>query len=347
MPLPSRPRRSGKPTMMDVGRLAGVSQSTVSHVVNRTGKIPPETEKRVREAIGNLGFQPNETARNLRLKRSHTIGLVTDGIASSPLAGRVLLGAEEFAWENGYLLLLVDAERNSEIESAAVDTLLARQVDGMLYAALSWREVELPENFSSVPSLLINAWPSPAREVPAIVPAEVEGGRAAARAVIEMGHRRIAFLGGPPQDPARIEREIGFREALTAAGIPVNGSWILSGDYEIRSGHALTHGILDQAAPPTALVCGNDRMAVGAITAALERGLRIPADVSIVGYDDQENLADQVLPALTTVSIPHYEMGRVAVMNLLDALASGKAPAGAVVPGMLIRRDSVSNPKPA
>jgi len=110
--------------MRDVGVLAGVSQSTVSHVVNRTGRIPEETEQRVREAIRELGYSPNETARNLRLRRSHTIGVVTDRIASSPFAGRVLLGAEELAWERGYLLLLVDSKGDPSIESAAVKTLL-------------------------------------------------------------------------------------------------------------------------------------------------------------------------------------------------------------------------------
>ena len=332
--------------MRDVGRLAGVSQSTVSHVVNRTGKIPEETEKRVLEAIKQLGYRPNETARNLRLQRSHTIGLVTDAIASSPFAGRVLRGAEEYAWDHGYLLLLIDAKDDSSLESAAVDTLLSRQVDGMLYAAMSWKEIDAPASFTKLPSLLINAWPSKKRSVPAIVPAETAGGRLAAQAVIDMGHRKIAFLGGTKDEPARVEREIGFREALAAAGIPINESWILSGDYHLRSGHNLAYNLLEQPDRPTALVCGNDRMAVGALTAILERGLRVPQDISVVGYDDQEELADQTSPALTTVSIPHYEMGRTAVEQLLNALASGKRPVGAIVPGALIRRESVAPPPP-
>lgn len=330
--------------MRDVGLLAGVSQSTVSHVVNRTGRIPEETEKRVRAAIEELGYRPNETARNLRLSRSRTIGLVTDAIASSPFAGRVLRGAEEYAWEQGYLLLLVDTKEDPSLESAAVEMLRARQVDGMLYAAMAWRGVDVPAGLAKLPSLLVNAWPSGAYKVPAIVPAEAAGGRLAAQAVIEAGHRRIAFLGGMEDDPARIEREAGFREALSEAGIAPCEKWILSGDYRIGSGHALAHALLGEAERPTALVCGNDRMAVGAITAALERGLRVPQDVSIVGYDDQEDLADQISPGLTTVSIPHYEMGRIAVMHLLDALASGSAPVGATVPSFLVRRGSVAPP---
>lgn len=342
--MPPHGIRTPKPTMRDVGILAGVSQSTVSHVVNQTGKIPEETEKRVREAIRELGYRPNETARNLRLSRSHTIGMVTDRIASSPFAGRVLRGAEEFAWERGYLLLLVDAKEDPSIESAAVDTLLARQVDGMLYAAMSWRGVDASAGFTKLPSLLVNAWPSGSRKIPAIVPAETEGGRLAASAVIEAGHRKIAFLGGPQDDPARIEREAGFRKAMAEAGLSVNERWVLAGDYQIGTGHALTHELLSSGEPPTAVVCGNDRMAVGAITAALELGLRVPEDLSVVGYDDQEDLADQIAPALTTVTIPHYEMGRTAVERLLAALDSGRAPKGATIRGRLVRRNSVAAP---
>jgi LacI family transcriptional regulator len=330
--------------MKDVGLLAGVSQSTVSHVVNRTGKIPEETEQRVRAAIEELGYRPNETARNLRLRRSRTIGMVTDAIASSPFAGRVLRGAEELAWERGYLLLLVDATEDPSIESAAVDTLLARQVDGMLYASMSWRGVDMPAGFTKLPSLLVNAWPSGSRKIPAIVPAETEGGRLAASTVIQAGHRRISYLGGPKDDAARIEREAGFRKAMAEAGLPVEERWVLSGDYHLHSGYVLALGLLDRPDRPTALVCGNDRMAVGAMMAARECGLAVPGDVSIVGYDDQEDLAEQVVPALTTVSIPHYEMGRAAVENLLDALATGRRPLGETVPGVLIERHSVAPP---
>ncbi|MEA5457357.1 LacI family DNA-binding transcriptional regulator [Sinomonas sp. JGH33] len=341
-----KPKGFAKPTMMDVGRLAGVSQSTVSHVVNRTGKIPEETEQRVRAAIEELGYQPNETARNLRLRRSRTIGLVTDRIASSPFAGRVLVGAQDYAWENGYLLLLIDSRQDTRIESAAIDSLLSRQVDGMLYAAMAWREVDLPASFAKLPSLLINAWPSARRDYPAIVPDEVAGGRLAARAVIEAGHRRIAYIGGPQDDPARIEREIGLREELASAQLPVDESWILTGNYQISAGYSLTQRLLDADHRPTAIVCGNDRMAVGAITAALEHGLRVPQDLSIVGYDDQEQFAAEMHPALTTVSIPHYAMGRTAVERLLDSLHTGRPPLGTTIPGELIRRDSIAAPSP-
>lgn len=341
------PRKSPdvqKPTMKDVGILAGVSQSTVSHVVNRTGKIPPETTKRVREAILQLGFRPNDTARNLRLQQSKTIGLITDRIATTPFAGKVLLGAQEYAWERGYLLLVVDTGLDAEIEVAAVDAMLSRQVDGLLYASMSWGEVDTPAAVSKVPTMLINAWSGTDLSLPAVVPDEVAGGRLAARVVISAGHRRIAYLGGPDDDQARIERERGFREEHEASGLAVDPRLVLTGDYHVDTGYRLAGRLLTEPDPPSALVCGNDRMALGAIMAALSMGLQVPADLSIVGYDDQEEIADQITPNLTTVSIPHYEMGRTAAKLLLKAIDTGKPPVGTAVPGGLILRDSVAPP---
>lgn len=341
------PRKSPnllKPTMKDVGVLAGVSQSTVSHVVNRTGKIPPETTKRVRDAIRQLGFRPNDTARNLRLQQSKTLGLITDRIATSPFGGKILLGAQTYAWERGYLLLVVDTGLDADIEVAAVDAMLSRQVDGLLYASMSWREVDAPGGVSKVPTMLINAWSAREPILPSVVPDEVSGGRLAARVVISAGHRRIAFLGGPDDDQARIERERGFREEHEASGLAVDPGLIHTGDYHVDSAYRLAIRLLTEPNPPSALVCGNDRMALGATMAAFSIGLRVPADLSIVGYDDQEEIADQITPNLTTVSIPHYEMGRTAAELLITAIDTGKPPAGTAIPGELILRDSVAPP---
>jgi Transcriptional regulators len=331
--------------MHDVARLAGVSQSTVSLVVNGASRIPPATRQKVHAAIEELGFQPNVAARNLRMRRSNTIGMITDHIVSSPFAGRIVRGAQDLAWEHGYLLLLIDSERDRAIESNAVEALLSRQVDGLLYAAQSWRAVDLPPSFREVPALLINAWPAEENAVQAIVPAEVEGGRIAASAVIEVGHRRVAFFGGPGADPATIERELGFRAAMADANLPVNERWIAYGDYRIHSGFDLAARFWDAGERPTAIVCGNDRMAVGVIAAFLERGVSVPGDVSVVGYDDQEDLAEQFPPTLTTVSIPHYKMGRAAMEILLSTLTEHMPLVGRVVPGELVRRGSVAPPR--
>jgi LacI family transcriptional regulator len=341
--------------MRDVAELAGVSQSTVSFIVNQRDAeigISEETRARVLAAIESSGYRLNLAARGLRLQRFRTFGVVTDSIASSPFAGRTLLGAQDVAWENDHLLLMVNTGANRAIETSAVQSLIDRGVDGLLYAAERWREIELPRGFDSAPSVLVNCWYSGDRRVSAVVPCEVEGGRQAAAELILHGHRHLAFLGGTGTDPSTVEREQGFRQAMADARLPVQSRWVCpDGDYGIRSGYELAARLYRDGSSgplPTGLVCGNDRMAVGAIVALLEQGLRVPADVSVIGYDDQESLAEAFVPALTTVSIPHYEMGRAAVEHLLrSALSQSAADSQAAtipVPGRLIRRSSVAAP---
>jgi LacI family transcriptional regulator len=342
--------KAKKVTMHDVARLAGVSQSTVSFVINHRDVemgIAPGTRERVLAVIQDVGYRPNLAARGLRLQRSRTFGLVTDCIASSPFGGRTLLGAQELAWEHDHLLLVVNTSSDRSIEASAVEALIDRGVDGLLYAAMSWTEVSPPAPFRSIPNVLVNCWDAAS---PAVVPCEVEGGRLAAEELIANGHRRIAFLGGTRSDPATTQREEGFRQAMKGAKLRVNESWVKTGNYEISTGYALADEIFSRRGePPTGLMCGNDRMAVGAILALHQHGLSVPEDISVVGYDDQEGLANEFTPTLTTVSIPHYEMGRAGIEYLLAVL---RDPAGthvergpvAEVPGRLIRRHSVSRP---
>lgn len=336
--------------MNDVARLAGVSQSTVSVVVNNRAAeigISDDTSTRVLAAIATLGFRPNLAARGLRLQRSRTFGFITDHIASTPFAGRTVLGAQDVAWKNGHLLLLVNTSADPAIEKSAVEALIDRGVDGLLYAAVSWQEVRLPPTFGALPSVLVNCWSPDADRLTAVVPCEVDGGHLAADELITHGHRRIAFLGGLSTDPATVEREAGFRRAMKAAGLPVAERWVFRATYGMRSGYQLADALFRVPGQhPTGLVCGNDRMAAGAISALNTLGLAVPGDVSVVGYDDQVDLADQLTPALTTVSIPHYEMGRAGVEHLLRAPAGSPAAAPATIPvaGQLIRRASVAPP---
>lgn len=335
--------------MSDVARLAGVSQSTVSLVVNgHPGRVGAATRARVLAAIEKLGFRPNLTARGLRLSSTGTIGLVTDLIASSPFAGPIVSGAQALAWSHDQLLLVVNTDGDEDLKVAAVQALLDRRVDGLLYAAMAWQEVRLPATFRTVPSLLVNAWSADGH--PAVVPAEVEGGRLAARAVLEAGHRRIALVGGLASSAAAVEREQGFRECLAAAGIAPVEAWISGGPWDIESGYRRATALLDRAGGPgdrpTAVVCGNDLVAVGVITACRDAGLRVPDDVSVVGYDDQPILAAQFRPGLTTVSIPHDALGRAAVSALMTSLGTGRPPVGTRIGGVLVQRGSVGPPPP-
>lgn len=359
--------RPKKPTMTDVALLAGVSQSTVSLVVNghgRSRRISAQTEERVRAAMEQVGFRPNLVARNLRLQRTGTIGFVTDFIASTPFAGRIVLGAQDEAWKDGHLLLLVNTNGDRDVEDAAARLLVDRQVDGLLYAAMDWRPADLPASFTEVPSVLANCWErgarspygrtrlregeksSPNRGHPYVGPSELHGGRLAALAAVSVGHRAIALLAGPADHPATIEREAGFRQVLREAGRVVHRKWVVyETDGLIDTGYRAAGRLLDASPRPTALVCWNDRVAVGAIAAAFQRGLRVPQDLSVVGYDDDPELAEHFPPGLTTVSLPHYEIGQAAVAALLAAIRTGTSPRPQPqVAGRLVVRASVGPP---
>ena len=349
--------------MIDVAKRAGVSQPAVSAVVNGRARaigISESTEARIRHVMEELGYRPNLTARNLRLQRTKTIGFVTDHIGTGPFAGRLVLGAQEEAWLDGHLLLLVNTAGDAKRTEIGMQALVDRQVDGLLYASWLWRPADLPPGLSAVPSMLVNCWERgaggatgrgfrlqgrPYAGHPAVLPSELKGGWIATTAALDAGHRRLGFIQNVVIDPASEEREAGFRRALAERGISVNRRWIVpAGSGEISDGYRVARALLEAADRPTALICFNDRVAVGAIVAAGELGLRVPADLSVVGYDDDEELAAHYPPGLTTVALPHYELGRVAVKTLLDSIKLGEPPTSRQVEGYLVRRSTLGPP---
>jgi LacI family transcriptional regulator len=349
--------------MIDVAKRAGVSQPTVSAVVNgraRTIGIAAGTEARVRQAMDDLGYRPNLAARNLRLQRTKTIGFITDHIGSGPFAGRMVLGAQEEAWRDGHLLLLVNTAGDAKKTEVGVQALVDRRVDGLLYASWVWRATDLPPGLSSLPSMLVNCWErgaggatgrgfrllgSPYRGHPAVLPSELKGGWMATMAALDAGHRRLGFIRNTEEDPASEEREAGFRRALAERGIPLNRRWIVrAGTGEIGDGYRAARALLDAADRPTAVICFNDRVAVGTIVAAGEVGLSVPADLSVVGYDDDEELASHYPPGLTTVALPHFDLGRIAVKALLDSIKLGGPLVSHQVEGYLVRRSTLGPP---
>jgi LacI family transcriptional regulator len=311
----------------DVAELAGVSVTTVSHVLNDTPqmRVAPETRERVREAAKTLGYGPNRMARALRTNKSGLIGLLSEEIATTPHAGRIILGAQDAAREHDLTLVIVNAERESSGGSHREDvqTLIDRQVEAVLYATMYHRQVSLPPNLQGVPAVLIDSTDR-AGIVPAVVPDEVGGAVAAVTHLVEAGHTRIAFLNNDDDVPATHERLIGYRQVLTEHGIPIDESLIVQAPSETLPGYALARDVLSRPDRPTALFCYNDRMAMGAYRAATELGLDIPNDLSTVGFDNQELIAANLFPGLTTVALPHYEMGVWAVETLVHLL-SGEA----------------------
>lgn len=324
---------TGRPTSRDVARLAGVSHTAVSFVFNgrAEGNLSPATQERIRQAAAQLGYRPDPVARGLRRRRTAVIGLVTDEIASSPFAGRLLRGAMETAWDSDHLVLTVDSGGDPAKEDAAVAELLDRRVDGIIYAAMSLRRVRVPEGLHRTHSVLANCLPED-DSLPAVVPAERAGGRTAARLLLGAGHRRLAVIGGL-DDIASVERTRGFRDALRAEGVTVPAEWIVRGGGEISAGYAGALRLLDGVEPgrrPTGVLCYNDRVAAGVLHAATRLGIDVPADLSVVGYDDQEHMAAFLTPPLTSVALPHRAMGEAAARLLLDAIEAGRTPPATV-----------------
>jgi LacI family transcriptional regulator len=329
-----------------VARLAGVSHTAVSFVFNgrAEGNLSLATQERIRQAAAQLGYRPDPVARGLRSRRTAVIGLVTDEIASTPFAGRLLRGAMETAWDSEHLVLTVDSGGDPAKEDAAVAELLDRRVDGIVYAAMSLRRVRVPEGLHRTHSVLANCIPEDG-SLPAVIPAERAGGRAAARLLLAQGHREVAVVGGE-NDIASVERLNGFRDALRAAGITVPRERVVRTGGEISSGYEGALRLLDGAAAgrhPTGLFCYNDRVAAGVLHAAARLGLTVPGDLSVIGYDDQEHMAAFLSPPLTTVALPHRAMGEAAVRLVLDSIGTGRMPSPTVrrIACPVIDRESV------
>ncbi|HKT00420.1 MAG TPA: LacI family DNA-binding transcriptional regulator [Rugosimonospora sp.] len=347
------PKRLGKGMgkrvgIKDVAAAAGVSVTTVSHILNAVeGKrVNPDTRQRVLETATRLGYAPNDLARGLRLRRSNTIGFVSDEIATTPFAGRIILGAQEAAAQRGLLLLMLNTGGDVELERKEIELLLQRQVDGVLYAAMSHRVVPVPEGLRAVPTVLLDARSTDV-SVPSVVPDEVRGGYTAIRALLDRGHRRIGFVNNVEDIPATHGRLGGYRQALADAGLVADPGMVVADMCDTAGGYRAARRILQRSPRPTGVFCFNDRMAMGAYRAAAELGLAIPADLSVVGFDNQELICDGVFPGLTTVALPHYEMGARAV-ELLLALTETPGRSGPVahelLPCPLVVRASVASP---
>ena len=335
-----------RPSMQDVATLAGVSRTTASFVINNVdgAGIPEETRHRVWEAVRQLGYRPNAIARGLRSAKTSTIGFISDEVATSPFAGEIIHGAQDRAWENEMLLLLVNTGGNQAMKRAAVEMLLQRQVEGIIYATMYHREVHPPDSVRHVPTVLLDCYVADA-SLPSVVPDEVDGGRRATELLLARGHRRIGFINNVEPVPATLGRLEGYRQALAAYGVPFDDALVAFGESLARGGHDCALELMQCAEPPTALFCFNDRMAMGAYDALRKLGLSIPRDVAVVGFDNQEMIAAHVYPALTTMELPHYQMGQWAIGELLRLIAQGEPttepPVQHKIHCPLIERDSV------
>lgn len=335
-----------RPSMKDVAQAAGVSQTTVSFVINNvegTG-IPDETAQRVWVAVKNLGYRPNAIARGLRRAQTDTIAFISDLVATTPYAGNMIQGAQEAAWAAGKLLLLVNTGGDDDIEERAIDMMLDRQVDGFVYASMYHRPVSPPLGDIHVPVVVLDAFDSDGR-FSSVVPDDEQGGFDATQLLLDHGHRRIAFINCSDPIPAAALRLTGYVNALEERGIEPVLEIIRNVEISPAGGYEATSRLLALPIPPTAIFCFNDRVAMGAYRAIGDAGLRIPEDISVVGFDDQVLIAAWLDPPLTTMALPHHAMGSWAVNHLLSLLADGSdEPIKALESCPIVLRNSVAPP---
>ncbi len=329
-------------TMTDVARLAACSQSTVSVVLNNTPgiRISRQTRDRVIAVAHELGYEiiPGHVALGARPRQ---IGIVFDRIATSPEAVVSIDGARETAWTTGHVLTIAETLNDVEMEPVTIEAILRNGVDALVYATIMTRRVQVPEPLAraKVPVVLLNCYADD-RRFPSVCPGEVAGGHRATETLVRAGHRRIAIITGEMWMDAARDRLRGYRQALATADIAYDPALVREGNWQTSAGYEQTHALMDLRVPPTAIFCSNDRMAVGCYEALKERGLAIPCEVSVIGYDDEE-VARHLSPQLTTLVLPHREMGRWAIERALAPIAVGKHPI-AKLECPLIVRDSVA-----
>jgi len=308
-------------TLKDVAREADVSVSTVSRVFNNPEKVRPDTREAVQKAAEALGYQPSRVARRLRLKegKANLIGLVIPDI-QNPFFADVTRGVEDVARDNDYALILSNSDEDPEQQRRAVDTLKTESVDGVIVPPVSTEDPEvtrlLEENIAVV---CVDRRLESAR-VDTILSDNRKGAYEAVTHLIELGHERIGFIGGVPRISTSTERREGYEQALRDHDLPVDPELIKEGDSRRERGTYLTNDLLDLDNPPTALFTGNNLTTLGALSAINVRGLDVPGDVALVGYDDIP-WPMALNPPPTVVDQPGYEMGQRAAQILLERLA--------------------------
>lgn len=345
-----RKRVSKRVTMTDIARVAGCSQATVSFVLNKTPgiKLAAETRERVIEAARSLGyaapsFAHLDTADILTPAIDGKIGFVVDQLATSPEAVVAIEGARQASWNAGNIILVAQTLNDPEMEPRTIRALREQGVSALIYMAIFTREVVLPAAVYEldIPVVLINCYTTD-HAFPAVVPSEIAGGQHSTRHLIQHGHRRIGTITGEPWMEAAKDRLKGYRRALATADIPFDPELVIEGDWSASAGYAATKELLTLDDRPTAIFCQNDRTAIGCYEALKEAGMRIPEDISVIGYDDEE-ISRHLHPQLTTSVLPHRAMGRWAIEQLDSfAQSSGRRYPIAKLECPLVERLSVA-----
>lgn len=331
-------------TMKDVAQLAGVSTATVSRALMNPEKVSPSTRKKVDEAVLESGYAPNSLARNLRRNESKTIVAIVPDICD-PYYSEIIRGIEDAAVEHGYLVLLGDSGQQKKRESSFVNLVFTKQADGMLLLG-----TDLPFDVSkseqkNLPPMVMACEYAPELELPTVHIDNLTSAFEVVNYLTQLGHEHIAEISGPESAALCHFRHQGYLQALRRAGITTNPAFHVFGDFTFEAGAKAVRQLLGLAQRPTAIFCHNDMMAIGAIQEAKRLGIRVPQELSVVGFDDI-HFAQYCDPPLTTVCQPRYEIGRQAMLMMLELLKGHDVRAGSrLLETTLVIRDSAAAPQ--
>lgn len=328
-------------TMKDIARLAGVSTSTVSHVINKSRFVSDEIAERVNNAAQQLNYAPSALARSLKMNRTKTIGMLVT-TSTNPFFGEVVKGVERSCYHQGYNLILCNTEGDNQRMKASINTLLQKRVDGLLLmcSTLEGERLDVFDRYPDIPIVVMD-WGPILFASDKIQDNSLQGGYMAAKHLIESGHKEIGCITGPLIRHQAQMRYEGYKRALAEAGIAINPDWIVESDFECEGGYQAFEKLYQRGKLPSALFVSNDMMAMGVIQAANQRGLRVPDDLSLIGYDDV-HIAKFMTPALTTIHQPKYRLGKAAVDTLLYRLENPDTTAQVVqLEPTLVVRSSV------
>ncbi|HCT3783045.1 TPA: ribose operon transcriptional repressor RbsR [Proteus mirabilis] len=330
-------------TMKDVARLAGVSTSTVSHVINNNRYVSEGIRAKVNHAIATLNYAPSALARSLKMNCTRTIGMLVTA-SNNPFYAEVVRGVERSCYEQGYSLILCNTEGDYERMDTSLETLLQKRVDGLLLMCTEARapSSEVLNRYPRLPMVMMD-WSPFEYSCDIIQDNSLLGGELATNYLIEKGFTDIACIAGPQDKLPAKHRLQGYYNAMQQAGLPIRKELVLTSDFEFAGGFSAMQTLLSLPIQPQAVFTCNDAMAVGAYQAIYQKGLRVPDDISIVGYDDID-LASYMIPPLTTIHQPKDELGKLAVSQLLRRMEDIEAQANLLVlTPKLIERGSVIN----
>lgn len=330
-------------TIKQVAEKAGVSTATISRVLTGRGYVSPERRQIVLDAVKELNYQPNRAARNLRRRVAQIIGIVISDI-QNPFFTSLIRGIEQTIEEDNFTLLLSNSDEDPRRETMQLRTLEAERVSGIIIAPCR-SEAEMLRKLSAqhMPIVLIDR-DLTRPKVDAVTVRNLEAASEAVLHLAEMGHRRIAWIGGPARVSTGAERHQGFLQGIEKAGLPIIQEYLQAGDYRQESGYLAMQSLLELPAPPSAVLVGNNLMTLGALQAIHQACLSIPEDMAIVGFDDMP-WATSLLPPLTVVAQPTFEMGVTAARLLLGRIANPDLPMRKVIldTRLIIRASSCSS----